>query len=432
MPYTTSVFTSWVSSYESWDSLKAWLMSEEGGLLRVVEPRDSPFALVRYTKGKSNFNLAHVPWCRSVVVEKSSRRPVSVAPPKANEVTDETVSSMLEQSVVAEELVDGTMLNVFNCNSVENGPFLATRSRLNANTQFYEGSTTFATMLDDALKAQNVSGLNELLPASVDGALSSFSSLVLMHPLNRIVKTVAAASFMLIHQGSVDANGNVTIDDMSSKFQWPVPSYNLDLIRAAKSVKSWVSEYAQKNGFSWQGLVLKDGQGLRWRVRSEVYETVRKIRGNESLMEERFARLRKTRTVDQYVAFFPEDRESVYEMEGRFRKNTRQLFHFYVDVFRKRSTKFYELPWPYKHHVSVLHTLFKDVLRQQSKKVDLDEVIRYTNSINLEDTVNMMKKHDLTLRVTEKPLSKTDGVAVQEVSSEEPVNPTQDVVQPVA
>ena len=54
----------------SWEELKSFLISEAGGLLRVVEPRDSPYALVRYKNGVSNFTLAHVPWCRSVIVHK--------------------------------------------------------------------------------------------------------------------------------------------------------------------------------------------------------------------------------------------------------------------------------------------------------------------------------------------------------------------------
>jgi hypothetical protein len=159
-----------------------------------------------------------------------------------------------------------------------------------------------------------------------------------------------------------------------------------------------VAEKAQKHGFGWQGVVLKDGQGNRWRVRSEVYETVRQIRGNESSNEERFARLRKSRTLDQYIAFFPEDRDMMYDLEGRLRKNTRQLLQFYIDVFRSRTSAYHDLPWPYKHHVSVLHNLFKDILRAQGQKVNFEEVVRYVNGLGMEDTANMSKKHTLVVK----------------------------------
>jgi hypothetical protein len=399
MPYTTDVFLSW-PSFESWDALRGWLTSAEGGTLRVVEPRESPYALVRYVKGQSNFDLPHVAWCRSVVVEKSTRLPVSVAPPKASLLSDSSSSD----AIVAEEFLDGTMMNLFDAGT-QSSVYIATRSRLNADTKFYDGGPTFASMLNDALTEQGVQSLSDLLPSEAKtNEYKSFTSLILQHPANRIVHTIPKASFTILHQGFVSQTGLVSIEEDSYKFRYVSSSdviscttsrYNLDQIRAAKTVQTWVSDQSQKIGFGWQGLVMKDGQGRRWRVRSEVYETVRKIRGNESTNEERFARLRKNRCVDQYLAFFNEDRDTMYELEGRFRKNTKQLFQFYADVFRARSSQYHTLPWPYKHHVSVLHTQYKDVLRAQGKKVDLNEVIRYTNGLSLEDTVNMSKVHSL-------------------------------------
>jgi hypothetical protein len=164
-------------------------------------------------------------------------------------------------------------------------------------------------------------------------------------------------------------------------------------------VKDWVSAQALERGFGWQGLVLKDGAGNRWRQRSEVYETVRRLRGNTSTSAERYANQRRARTTEQYLSFYPEDRDAFYNLEGLLRKNTRNLFHFYVDTFRSRKTAFHELPWPYKHHVSVLHNYYKNTLREQKKKVDLQEAIRYVNTLANEDLANMMKEHVLTLRV---------------------------------
>jgi transcription initiation factor IIE alpha subunit len=37
------------------------------------------------------------------------------------------------------------------------------------------------------------------------------------------------------------------------------------------------------------------------------------------------------------------------------------------------------------------------VLRVQKKRVELDDVIRYVNGLNLEDTANMLKEHKLDL-----------------------------------
>jgi hypothetical protein len=401
MPYTINVFTNW-RNYDSWSALRSHLESAEGGKLRIIEPRDSPYAILRYVKGQSTFELPHVSWCRSVVVDKEKRVPVSISPPKSTAVTDAFVQS----AVVAEEFVDGTMINLFR--DGEGTIQLATRSRLGGNTKFYESGKTFSEMFEEALNQYGVASANELVKSEV----GSFTSLVLQHPSNRIVKAVETPSLVVIHQGIVSEDGGVTIEEDASEFVLPqnadmeVQPYKLDVIRNFKSVEAWVSQQAQERGFGWQGVVFKDGKGGRSRVRSEVYETVRRIRGNESSPEERFARLRRTKQTEQYTAFYPEERNVLYELEGRLRANTRQLFKFYADTFRARKTEFYRLPWPYKHHVSELHNLFKTKLRAEKKKVDLEETIRYVNRLNDADLANMCKVHKLDL----KPLSEAPAV----------------------
>jgi predicted CopG family antitoxin len=239
-----------------------------------------------------------------------------------------------------------------------------------------------------------------------ESSVSQFTSLVLQHPANRLVKQVDVPSVVIVHQGWVDASGTVFVEEDASKFSYvsslendgmEIQPYNLESLRAEKSVKEWVSVQSRDRQVGWQGVVLKDGNGNRWRERSDVYETLRKLRGNESTTEERYARLRKMRTVSQYLAFYPNDKDVFHELERLLRKNTHTLFHFYVDTFRKRNVLFHELPWPYKHHVSVLHNNYKNVLRANKKVIDLEVVIQYVNNLSLEDSANMLKEHRLDL-----------------------------------
>jgi hypothetical protein len=402
MPYQVTVFNSW-PSFASWDNLKNWLVSKEGGLLRVVEPPSSPYAIVRYVKGTSDFTLPHVLWCRSVVVHKDSRLPVSVSPPKALTMTEFTVND----AVIAEEFVDGTMLNVFHAANDES-VCIATRSRLGADNGFYEGSVSFRDMLLESMANQGITTLSSILPT--DG-LHKFTSVVLQHSSNRIVKPVAKACFVVIHQGIVNGDGTVLIEESCTS---AAPErYSIESIRAVRTVKDWVTMQSRDRGLGWQGVVLKDGTGRRWRERSDIYEAVRQLRGNESSIEMRYARLRVSKNTTQYLAFYGEETKQFYDLEGVLRKNTRNLFNFYVDTFRSRKTNFYELPWPYKHHVSVLHNYFKNTLRALNKKITLDEVIRYVNSLNNEDLSNMLKVHKLDLRPSSKPVAGSGDMEVE-------------------
>jgi len=286
MPYQVDVFKSWLVM-TSWDELKGWLTSEAGGFLRVVEPVSSPYALVRYTKGKSNFALPHVPWCRSVVVHKESRLPVCVSPVKAETLTETSVND----ATVAEEFVDGTMMNIFH-SAGDESVVVCTRGRLGADKTFYKGCPSFRQMLDEAMIELGVNNFADMLPSSDNSY--RFTSVVLQHPSNRLVKKVDKAGFVIVHQGWVSDDGTVFIEEDASQFNYvsskdandyEIQPYNLESVRTAKTVNDWVSTQAQERGFSWQGLVLKDGAGRRWRLRSDVYETLRTLRGNEATSE---------------------------------------------------------------------------------------------------------------------------------------------------
>jgi hypothetical protein len=401
--FNISVFTNAKASFPHWDALRVHLQSAAGGKLRVVEPRDSEYALVRYVKGQSDMSSPLVRWSRSVVYHKQTGLPVCIAPSKAEaNVTEE----VLNACVSAEEFVDGTMINVFR---VKGGAAtIATRSRIGGAGRFYDDGPTFEQMLREVLITHNINSLDDILP-DMHSTEAVFTSLVLQHPANRIVQSIGAPTFVIVHQGWVDAAGTVTITQSAPEFRvvvendgddsfCEIPSYSLNSIRAARTVEQWVTQQAQQKGFGWQGLVLKDNTGKRWRVRSQVYETVRRIRGNESSAEERFARLRLARQTEQYISFYPEDRPVFYELEGRLRANTRRLATYYADVFRLRKVAYNDLPWPYKHHVSVLHNHFKDTLRAEGKKVDLQEVIRYVNELGVEDLRNMTKEHTLIVK----------------------------------
>lgn len=384
MVYNINVFSEW-KNHGSWANLKEWLQSSEGGNLRVVDPANSNYAVVRYVKDKSNFSLRHVGWCRSVVVDKISLKPVSVSPPRASLIIDYLDPEPVEKASMAQEFIDGTMINIYEH---DGKTMISTRSRI-GGTFGSPGSPTFSEMLDEALKERNVANYDALLPPPAESK-TRFVSIVLQHPKNRIVTPISKPNIYMIHQGYVTEDGIVEIEeDLKNEF---VPaSYSLNALRGAKSLDSWVKVQGQERGYGWQGVVLKSGNGLRWRVRSEIYEVVRRIKGNESTIMERFVRLRSSTSIKQYLDFYPEDREVFYEMEGILRKNTRLLLQYYTDTFRTRKIEYHNLPWPYKHHVSVLHNAYKDVLKPTSGKIDLAYVINYVNNLSLEDLYNIVK-----------------------------------------
>jgi hypothetical protein len=89
---------------------------------------------------------------------------------------------------------------------------------------------------------------------------------------------------------------------------------------------------------------------------------------------------------------YPEDATLFYELEGKLRSATRKILDYYTKTFKVKKQEFHTLPWPYKHHVSVLHNVFKEKLKPAKKTVELENVVEYVNSLSVEDMSNLFKE----------------------------------------
>jgi hypothetical protein len=355
--------------------------------VRVIDPKEGDFAILRYNHGSSASG-----WLRSVVYQKSTCRPVCVSPPRASELD---ATSNLGICTV-QEFVDGTMMNLFWVN--DDAPQVVTRSRLGADNSFY-GELSFLDMLNEALSATKMEGgLNDLRPSS-DTSKTQFVSIVLQHPKNRVVTEVSSPRITVIHTGCVETDGTVSICENPSLWNEKLSALapgsltvSDEAMSSLENLTAFVEKQGVSFGYQWQGIVLKTGDGTRYRLRNKEYVQVKQLRGNESDAVARFCRLRQARLTKRYMKFYPEDERAFYVLEGRLRGSTRRLLDLYVQTFKLKKQEFHTLPWPYKHHVSVLHNRFKEALRPNRQTIELNYVIGYINSLSVEDMVNLFKE----------------------------------------
>ena len=309
-----------------------------------------------------------------------------VAPTKSS-VISEVQWPLSVHSV--QDFVDGVMINIFWHGGSE--AQVVTRSRLGADNKFYS-ELSFLDMLKEA-----VPDLETLKPF-VDQP-TQFVSLVLQHPANRVVTEVKEARVNIVHAGFVLEDGSVRIEEDAiswlsavQKFGVSERTLSAESLASLEALTANVQEQASTLGYMWQGYCLKDGAGKRWRIRNKEYSQVKSLRGNESDAVSRFSRVRSSRCLKRYLKYYPEDETTFYKLEGGLRQATRKLLGLYVDTFKFKKQEFSTLVWPYKHHVSVLHNQFKEVLKPQKKTVDLAYVIEYINGLSVEDMANLFKE----------------------------------------
>jgi hypothetical protein len=388
MSFSISVFSQLCASYPSWPELSAFLISEEGGKLRVVQTEGSPYVIVRYTKGVSDFEKSHVPFFRSVVWNTVTNRPVSVAPIKAED--GEPVGDV---SLRVTDFVDGTMIQAW-----QDGDQLqiATRTSLGAKGGFYS-NRSFAEMLNDALKS---SGETDTFLRSVLKS-GQFVSLVLQHKDHKTVAPVPYNRVFVCYFGSVDSEGAVTMTQDTGLWPERLASYAPYLYSERFPVSSGAKTLLEQNqtkGYSWQGLVFQDvGSSRRWRLRNPAYVIVRTLRGPEAGQAARFLRLRHSGNVKQYLSYFREESNMMWEFEKTLRQRSSELYGAYNDMNKLKTKSMRDLPYSLRPHVYALHGKY---LAQISAKKDESAtvesiskttVIDYVNALAVEDQLKLLE-----------------------------------------
>lgn len=356
--------------------------------LRVIVPAAGRFGIVRYVKGQSDFTHAETGYARSIVFEKDTGRVVCVAPSKsASIVMNEWKIPQIndwDNIVCAEEFMDGTMINLFQL-AGDSTIHIATRSRIGGDTTFYAGGPSFEKMLRDACPQLDTFFEGQHL----DGFYSRFASILLQHPSNRIVVPIAKPAMYVVMAGMVSTDGIIHVDNGAFADYRP-PRVDISYIQSM-GIHRWLQDRQMSFGIATQGVVLYRKDGTRLKYRTQLYNSVRELRGNESLAYERFARIRKANALRKYIHYYPEDKEVFYDLEGRLRTQTHTLYKMYADTFITRTLAFASCPWPFKHHVSVLHNIYKETLKGRGCKIGLDQVVSYVNSLSVEDTANLLK-----------------------------------------
>jgi hypothetical protein len=437
MSFTLNCFADLAAKYDSWENLCTFLTSEEGGKLRIIQPADSDFALIRYTKGVSNFTLNHVPAFRSVVWNKKTNRPVCVAPVKAQEgvvVPEDT-------AVRVTDFVDGTMINAFRV--ADDVPAaMATRSSLGANGKFYS-ERTFAELFDDALKS--VGGSQAFLDSVLKGG--EFVSLVLQHREHKTVGPIAYNRVFVTYFGSVDQAGVVTMSstEMPERLASYVPEVFEDGAKLGDyttgegdgshspqpSKLTAVNMVAvnKQRGYTWQGLVFQDlTSSKRWRVRNHDYMMVRSLRGSEANSMERFLRLRAGGLVKKYLSYFREENQLMWGFEEALRKRTTDLYNAYIEMNKLKQKGMRDLPYCLRPHVYALHGLYLKSVKTQVSPIIKETVIGYVNALGLEDQFKLLSS-PLTVPVrVDASASATASAPVTQVGASAPLIPLTEVV----
>ena len=358
--------------------------------LNKVECRASNnarYTVIRYDKQMLAYDLISTyGLCRSIIVN-SNNQVVCFSPPKS--ISCETFIKKYSEDtdgVVAEEFVEGTMVNVFWDPSIglNGGWEIATRNTVGATSKFFKSSNskTFRDMFLEAAQQNNLV-LQSLNPEYC-------FSFVLQHPENRIVVPFKKPQLYLVGSYSIKYEDNNTYvnfyDTQSCKdfFEFYKTTIKFPEIYKFDKYSELIEKYASMNtSYDVVGVVLHNKlTGERAKIRNPVYEQVKVLRGNQPKIQYQYLCLRKEGKVGDYLKFYPESKKEFSALRDQVHLFTETLFTNYILCYIKKERPLKEFSEQYRTHMFNIHQKYLNELREKSLFVTNSVVIKYVNELH--------------------------------------------------
>ena len=357
--------------------------------LQQIECRTSDkqkYSVIRYLK--EFLCLDMIPTyglCRSIILN-STNVVVGFAPPKS--IPSDTFIKMYPDKtthLVAQEFVEGTMINAFWDPNIglAGGWEISTRNTVGATSSFFKGANrkTFRDMFLEAAKEINLSleQLNKDL----------CYSFVLQHPENRIVVPFKKPDLYLVALYNIkiiDGNTMVMSYPMIDlkNFDWGPAAIKFPEIYEWNTYTELIEKYASMNtSYSTLGVVVYNNLTCeRMKIRNPVYEQVRNLRGNQPKLQYQYLALRKEGKVADFLKFYPENKKEFSSFRDQVHLFTSTLFANYVSCYIKKEKPLKEFSDQYRTHMFNIHKIYMDELREKKFFVTNTTVINYVNNLH--------------------------------------------------
>lgn len=388
------------------------------------------YQIIRYNKKFLNFDLYSTFGLLHSVIVNQNNRVVSFSPPKSMPADEfirkypEPIPDLLRNpdgnhyELVAEEFIEGTMVNVFWDETIGlSGAWeIATRNVVGGMNAFYlsnppthtpaqpsaqppssdlpPNSTslpsatatatvtpykTFRTMFLEAMRESRLTF--DILEKSCS------YSFVLQHPENRIVVPFQRPQLYLvavyycvdyrnsIHYAHLFSQSSAMLSSVVSPCVHVYPM-DMEFIKTSSPLRNTyvqypkrypfinytqlIQKYASMNtSYDIMGVVIHNrSTGERMKLRNPVYEQVRQLKGNQPKLQYQYLSLRKEGKVGDYLKYYPEHKKEFSQFRDYVHLFTDTLFQNYVSCFIKKEKNHEDFNKQYKHHMWKLHQMY--------------------------------------------------------------------------
>ena len=372
------------------------LLNEENDnfIKKKSELSSGKYMLIQYNRQKLNSDdYNHLGLIRSTIFNMENNNMVSYSPPKSlTRLQFFDNLSNDSDSIIVEEFVEGTMINLFYCNDEWT---ISTRGSIGGNCKFYQGEDSIETFHQMFYKLCKKINLDlELLPKDY------CYSFVMQNRQNRIIKPIKEDKLYFITAYEIiNNNEDISIINLYSdkeKFDY---LQNIFKEKTQVDFPKILGEFNKQEQDDWKrydeifsskntnydimGAVFKNYKnGEFTKIRNPNHKEIHDLKGNHCKIQYIYLDLRKSKTIDKYLKYYPNDRKMFLFFRNNLHKHTIQLYENYISCYIKKTKPLKEWPYQYRTHMFNLHQKYLTELKEQDKYVTMPVVIQYFNDLH--------------------------------------------------
>ena len=361
------------------------------------------YKIIKYNKNKlANDLYSTIGIYRSLILDENNKV-ISFSPVK-NLDSNSFMNLYRSNECIAEEYVEGTMINLFYDKNIEKWE-IATKTSVGGNVKYFKNQPTFKELFTDIFETLNLN--------YEDFDKEYVYSFVMQHPENRFVVKIEYKKLYLISIFKID-NEKMIVEEIPRNLYVNFNLSNniiLPFGHYFNSYEELINYYGTGNtNTNIMGIVIKHINGDKCKIRNPNYEHIKHLKGNSPKLQFQYLTLLKNKKINEYLFYYPENKEKFKNYKDDLYKFTDTLFNNYIDCFVKKEKTLVEYPFQYRNHMKSLHDIYINVLikNENKKYVDKKLVIDYVNNLEPAKLMFSLNYHLRDLKINKTEVNESD------------------------
>ena len=276
--------------------------------------------IVKYPYGFSDFKEEWMRYCRGCIINSDTNKVICVPPIKSRDIDYEYLK---KNEYKIENLIDGTMINIFYHNTVWK---MSSRSEIGCNNK-WKSKKSFKELFNECSPTFNYNELDT----------NCCYSFILLHVSNRNISIIHECKLVLVDVYNFKLMKYISLDSIQSEHFEVNKEIKLESTDNTMPLEyimdSLISQDIDSN---WKGYTFKSN-GLRFNVINPTYKEDKKkvINSNNKLYI--YLKSKKNKKIQSYLVLYPEDKHLFENYRNKYIHLINFIYNEYVDVYIKKN-----------------------------------------------------------------------------------------------